>query len=245
MNPINTAIHANIGLIYMMDSTLPYVKQGDVIVIAPEYGFFYGKSAYGGEELLRTVLDTSPSDLWRLRRKQYVNIIEYLPKYVTSKMKLSEYFDIEDNQIYGVNSFNEYGDVYTHWDLASQKFSPYGRISGKFNYSVIDELVDFNKKCVEKGAVLFISFPGFQATSFERSRKEIMRVETELEKKGFNLLGRPERYKISNSLLYDTPYHLSKKGVDRRTGLLIEDIKRNGLHKKAQTPGRPQRLARK
>ena len=44
---------------------------------------------------------------------------------------------------------------------------------------------------------------------------------------GFELLGYPERYRMNDSLMFDTTYHLSKKGVDLRTQLLIEDIKKS------------------
>jgi hypothetical protein len=245
LNPINTAIHAAIGLIYMLDHSLLYIQQGDIVVVSPEYDFFYGGLAYGGEELLRTILDVSPSELWGLRRKQYANIIEYLPQYVTSKMQTGEYFNIDENGIYGINSFNKYGDVYTQWKLNQQKFSPFGPIKGKFNYSIITELCNFNKKCIEKGATMFVAFPDYQSTSFENSRNEIMKIESELKKKDFNLLGTPERYKMSDSLMFDSPYHLLKKGVDHRTKLLIEDIKKNVEYEKAQICNMAYRLSQK
>lgn len=226
LNPINTGIHASIGLIYMMDNTLPYIQSGDIVVVAPEYTQFYGVDAYGGEELLRTIMEISPSDLIKLRKEQWANIIRYIPKYSISKFKPTEYFNVKESDIYGVNSFNEYGDVYTHWKLQKQKFSPWGYISGQFNYSVINQLYKFKKKLKEKGAVLFVTFPGFQSASFEKNRTQIMRIEVELKKRDFSLLGTPERYIIPDSLMFDTPYHLSKKGVDYRTQLLIDDLKK-------------------
>ena len=38
------------------------------------------------------------------------------------------------------------------------------------------------------------------------------------------MLGYPERYKIPNNMMYNTPYHLTKEGVDLRTQRLIEDL---------------------
>ncbi|MEA2041760.1 MAG: hypothetical protein U9N85_04330 [Bacteroidota bacterium] len=40
----------------------------------------------------------------------------------------------------------------------------------------------------------------------------------------------PERYKIPASMIFNTPYHLLKIGVDYRTELLIEDIKKVRTH---------------
>jgi len=57
INPINKGVNAGIGLIYMMDEILPYIKEGDIIVISPEYDQFYGNFAYGNSRLLWTLMN--------------------------------------------------------------------------------------------------------------------------------------------------------------------------------------------
>src|ERR1700730_2211300 len=37
LNPVNAAIHASIGLVYMLDHSLNYIRPGDVLVVSPEY----------------------------------------------------------------------------------------------------------------------------------------------------------------------------------------------------------------
>lgn len=212
INPINTGIHVGLGLIYMLDSMLPYVQSGDIVVVAPEYQFFYGKFSYGCEELLRIVMDVDHSEWKRLRKEQWANVIQFIPKYSISKFQRAEYVNVEENDIYGVNSFNEYGDVYTHWGLEKQEFQPYGLMGGRFNPAVIDELRNFREKILKKGAVLFITFPALQSTSFENERTYITEVEAALKNSKFSLLGTPERYKMPDDLMFNTPYHLSKKG---------------------------------
>ena len=51
-------------------------------------------------------------------------------------------------------------------------------------------------------------------------------VESKLKENGFIIISKPERYKIADSMMYNSPYHLIKKGVDYRTLLLIEDLKK-------------------
>lgn len=227
LHPVNTGIHASIGLIYMMDHVLPYIVPGDVVVVSPEYSHFFGKTAYGGEELLRIVLDVTPSDLNLLGPKQWANVIGYLPEFLLSKLDPDEYFDFETSGIYGIRSFNAYGDVDAHWELEHGDFLPYPEMEGSFNESVLDELSDFREKLQNIGACLWITFPGFQSASFENNRKQIMRVEAELKARQFPLLGSSERYIMSDGLMFNTPYHLVKEGVDYRTRLLIEDIRKS------------------
>ncbi len=226
VNPINTGIHASIGLIYMMDNSINYIRSGDVVIISPEYEQFYGNFAYGKEELLRTVCEVnSLHDAKQLRKQQWLNIAEFLPVLSFSKFKPSEYLNIKRNNIYSRNSFNQYGDVYTQWDLKQENFASDGPITDHFNNNIIEELHKYKIILQEKGAILFITFPDFQSTSFNKNKAQIAKVQSELKKNGFLLLGNPEKYKMPDSLMFNTPYHLLKVGVDLRTRLLIEDIR--------------------
>ena len=85
-------------------------------------------------------------------------------------------------------------------------------------------MVDFREKVIQKGAKIYVTFPGYQEASFENSKEAITELEKKLIENDFILLGYPERYKIPNDIMYDTPYHISKKGVELRTQRLIEDL---------------------
>jgi len=226
LNPINTAICGAIGLSYMMASVDEYIRPGDIVIISPEYQFFYGRNSYGGEDLLRTVLEVSPNTINLLSFRQWMNIYRYLPKYSFSKFNLLEYLDTRINIVYSVNSFNDFGDEYMHWNSDKIGCSTYNPILEEFNPNVIEELKEFKKNIMSKGAFLYMTFPGLQASSFEILRDQIIRVQSELIKGGFVLLGSPERFKFSDSLIYDAPYHLTKVGLDLRTHLLIEDLEK-------------------
>lgn len=230
LNPINTAVHGAIGLIYMISSVKEYIRPGDIVVIAPEYQFFFGQNSYGGEELLRTVLEVSPNSINTLSLRQWMNIYNYLPKYSFSKFKPIDYLDTKVDSVYSRHCFNNFGDEYRHWNLSKRHCSTYHPIHEDFNPRVIAELIRFKKQVQEKSAALYITFPGLQASSFKIIKAQIKRVESELIKGGFVLLGSPERYMIPDSLVFDAPYHLTKVGLDRRTHLLVDDIKNMGIN---------------
>jgi D-alanyl-lipoteichoic acid acyltransferase DltB (MBOAT superfamily) len=96
-----------------------------------------------------------------------------------------------------------------------------------YNFFLENFVDDFRIRLNKKNASLYITYPSFQASSFDNNIKQIKKVEDELINSGFELLGYPERYRMNDSLMFDTTYHLSKKGVDLRTQLLIEDIKKS------------------
>ena len=228
--PINTAILAGIGLLYMMDNTIRYTKEGDIIILAPEYDFFYGHRVYGGESLLKVIADTDVSELLNLKAEQLKNIYGYFMKYSFSKFMLTEYLFFQESDIYSINSLNQYGDACAHWTMQQRKFRPADSIGGVYNPNTIKLIDKFRFELEKKRARLFITYPPFQATSYDRIINQIKRVEKELKDNDFELLGTSERYRISDTMMFDSPYHLLKKGVDYRTQLLIADLRKAQVH---------------
>ncbi len=227
LNPINTSIQASIGIKYMMDNTMKYIRKGDIVVLVPEYQLYYNSLNQGSKELMRTVFDVNFYNIKNLNIIQFINILPLLPEYAITKFKPSEYHPkVDEDDIYAVNSFNQYGDAFRHWTKKDQhdKIVPI-QLKNEFNPRVIDYLISQNKKLEKKGAVLLISYPCFQESSYLSSLERIEKVEKELKKSGLNIIGTPERYKMADTLMFNTPYHTNKTGVDRRTKRVIEDIR--------------------
>jgi hypothetical protein len=226
LNPVNTAIHARIGLKYIMDNTIQHVKKEDIVVLVPEYMHFLKEYDFVSDELLRTIFDVNISNYKLLSSKQRFDFLPLIPQFSLSKFKPTEYFNIKEaaDSIYSVHSFNQYGDAYKHWNLKKVKFPPNLMNAAGFNPEVIQGMKKFQAEVSAKGATLWVSYPCFQDISFSKSTKAIKEVETHYIKNGFTLLGTPERYKMPDSLMFNTFYHLNKKGLDYRTKLLIEDL---------------------
>ncbi|GGD49078.1 hypothetical protein GCM10011514_11560 [Emticicia aquatilis] len=225
LNPINTGIHALIGIKYMIDNTVENIKKGDIVVLIPEYGHYYRNLDEGSEELMRIIFDVDFSNIKYLDIQQLFNIVSFLPKYALSKYKITEYINIQESDVYSVNSFNKYGDTYTHWGKKPERFIPFPTISGDFNYEVIKYFEKYNEEITKKGAVLLVSFPCYQASSFKNSINQIKKIEDELNHSKLNIIGTAKRYMMPDSMMFNTPYHLTKSGVEFRTALLIEDLK--------------------
>ena len=195
-------------------------------MISPEYQNFFGTTAYGNETLLRIVFDVSPASIKTLRKEQWINILPYLPKYSFSKLNILEYFFEKKSIIYDRASFNQYGDVNAHWGLPANKIVSAGTITGNFNDKLIDELKKIEYKVAAAKATLYITFPCIDGGTFNNNTSQIAKVEAQLRKNNFTLLGTPERYRMPDSLIFFAPYHLTKQGMDIRSRLLIEDIRK-------------------
>ena len=229
LNPINTGIHAGFGLYYIIDNVSEHLQRGDIIVLAPEYVHFFGDWADGGESLLRAAFDTSSRELilklrWRQLKKMYGDV----PKYAMQKFMPNQYFGLKANETYYTKAaFNQYGDAIAHWKFnINLPVVPIKLINnGNFNYDVIAAIKQFDQEAKAKGARLLVSFPPFQKTSFDYCRKDVHFIESQIKLTGAEVIGTPERYTFSDDLLFDSNYHLNKKGVDIRTKLLLEDVK--------------------
>lgn len=224
--PINTGVHFSLGLKFMMANTLAYVKKGDVIVFIPEYAHFTRDFDAGSEELLRSVAEVDHSKLELLSINQKLHLIPFIPKYAFSKLLTTEYYHVEESDIYSVNSFNRYGDVFAHWNLKRRFFLTEKKAGGVLNPDVVDGIRKFAEDVKAKGATFLVSYPGLQDISYHNIAELIAAVEKEYKKDGFTILGTPERYMMPDSLMFNTPYHLNKRGVDYRTSLLVEDLKK-------------------
>jgi len=229
INPVNTGLSASIGLFYMIDNTLAYLQNGDVVIVCPEYSQFYEHLSIGTEDLLRIILDNSPSLLFSLRGDQLMNSLKYIPRYALSKFKPSEYFidqQANTNQVYLKSSFNQFGDMNAHWQLSRREFDPLPLMHhASYNDDVLLELLEYKNRVEKMGGRMLITFPALDEKTYDQSVTEIAWLESQIRAAGFSVLGNAQRYRMADSLLFDTPHHLIQPGVDWRTQLLIEDIK--------------------
>lgn len=226
LNPINTGTIASVGLYYMMDNTLPYIRSNDIVILVPEYQHYFKKFAYGSSGLVRLLMDVDPSGFSHLNRDQWISFLKNLPDIFISKLDYNEYFNVKLDPAYHVDIFNEYGDSEAHWTMDKKEFEVSDFRNRKLNPAIIDQMKSFEHEIEKRGATLYVTYPCFQSKSFEMNQIDIERTNEILKKNSFKILGSPERYRMADSLMFDTPYHLIKFGVDLRTELLIEDLKR-------------------
>lgn len=248
MPVVNMGIHAGIGLRYMMNDVLPYVKKNDVIVLVPEYVFFYSPFYYGNIELISILFDIFPEGKQFISIQQWQALTSYVLKYAATKIKnipnnLINKFKHKSTTIgvYDKHSFNNFGDAYIHWNKASEIVSCSGKCSGKetVNAFVLSDIKEFKNNLHKKGAELIILPPAYQECSFNNEQYIINQIETQLKESNLAYLTPPSRYRFADNFIFNTPYHLNKKGVDLRTAKVIEDLRMRILKGKKNARGTP------
>lgn len=230
LNPINTAIHAGIGLEYMLENTWQYIKEGDIIVIAPEYAHFTTNSIHGGKEMIITMAEVDRFIFFRkLSAEQLCYFFKELPHYCLNKLNPMSYLISRDKySIYGKYSFNEFGDAIRHYKLPNERIDSLSKLYSinDFNDRSIDILREFRDECVKIGANVFISYPAFHNTTSLGSGPLIDYVDSTLRVNDFGVISNPYDYIMEDTLFFNTGYHLNYKGVQVRTSRLIRDLQK-------------------
>ncbi|MEP6467366.1 MAG: hypothetical protein ABJB05_13740 [Parafilimonas sp.] len=229
LNPVNTAIHASLGLKFMMDNTLQYVRNGDIIILVPEYEHFYRNYNFTSEELFHLIFDADKSKIKLMNIPQLLSLASFAPKYSLSKFDIEEHKYVLEQGVYSSRAYNKFGDISSLYrGNKKEPFAPYEMSASEndFNNEVIKQIKIFQSLLYQKKASLYLSYPCLQDTTYHNLKNQIAKVQKELNESGLTILGTPERYMMPDSLMFNTPYHLNNIGAKYRTTLFIADFKK-------------------
>ena len=233
MPVINTGLHAGMGLKFMIEDLKPYIREGDVIVIVPEYEHFYDNSLNGddGGSLTYMVLKSVPREITYIDNSQIKFVLKGIPsilrqdlsneiKYILGKSYLTS-----SDVIYRRDGFNDKGDVVTHLNMKPISIS--GKIlneNSKYNKETITYLNEFKDFSNKKNAVVYFDFPCIPGGMYTTNKINYT-YEQIKSKLSFNIIGSPDEYVFPSSYFFDTLYHLNAAGRQIRTEKLINDLR--------------------
>lgn len=229
LDPINTAIFAGFGLKFIFDDIKPYLKKGDIVVLAPEYGFFFGDGTLAPEQLTMGI-NVCPQDIKLLNINQLMVLVKTLPSISINKLKASA-----ERAALGINppipsyercdGMNKYGDTFAHWNEPNITYIP-ETLKGSFNDDAVKVINEFSNYVRDnlKGQFL-VSFPPFPIRDFNKNTIEVNSVENNLRQDNLVVISKVKNYVFADSLFFNSSYHLNKLGDSLRTVRLIGDIK--------------------
>ena len=226
MHPVNTGLHAGFGLDFFLDTVEPWVRAGDVVVLAPEYEAFT-EYFHADPETFAHFIETDGSLMSTLSWRQIRAVLDrgyalHLKKVLRVAMGTPAPSRDLPVGLYSRSGFNANGDFLAHHGQPSSVVPP-ARKSAWFVFkdnkdetravAAIHYLNRFATNCRSKGVRVFLAHPPFYDRVFKQSREDISRLDELLQRTlDIPMLDKPEDSALPLELFYDTYYHLTADG---------------------------------
>lgn len=216
---VNSALHAGIGLKFIIDDVTPRLREGDIVVVSPEYQHFDG-GCHGESMTLPMVLKaTGWKNLHLLNLKQWGVVLNGIPQFRKyQKVKM-------DERTYIASNFNEYGDEVAHLALPGIEIPAPGPavtpIDEEFCEYFGRKLKEIDEKCK-----VIVTPCVCRESLYKAYKPTIDKIEQKFVELGYPFNVATEKHALHDSCAFDTDYHMNKYGVEIFTDMIIEELKR-------------------
>jgi len=225
---INMGLQGSLGIRFSLNSLKPYLHQGDIVIISPEYNdFVYG---FVGGDILNQYLIVNPSNIKYLSSiQELLGMINAFPGTHTSAiysiiddlLRLHCFLCKPHESVYFRQAFNQFGDITTNQDnpeinIAHLKFSP-----GNENFNTIEtiKVLDrFSDYASENGISVYLVYPPTSKIEDQVTIDIINRLDKKLRQDlTIKILGSISESEFSDQYMFNTFYHLNSKGAYMHT----------------------------
>lgn len=218
---VNTCTHAMIGLRMQFETYKDMLRDGDIVILSPEYGG-EKERLYGGYNLLRILSSHLPEAYRKLSLRQWLFIYKFIGIH---NLGTSRHKDVEEyDDVYSANALNEFGDI--EWERKHKDSIKNYNISGVMDGELIDYYNYIRDYTKSKGIKLVFLPPPLMKSNFKSCVKQIDSLAFCLNENGVPWQSPPSKYSFEDSLFFDTPYHMTQEGANIRTKAIIEDLHR-------------------
>lgn len=233
MPVVNFGVYAALGTKLMLDLSRDYVKEGDVIVLAPELDR-QTLSMYFNSQTTLQATDGRSDILIDVPGEHIFSLLGASWKFATDKLSyIASGTSPSTVGAYDPDNFNEYGDiVYERGEnIMSLYYDPNTAVD--LSAEILDPefceyLNDYIRDCEKKGASVFFSWCPVNEMAITEDTKNDERI-AEFQtfmKKNINctFISDINDYILDAGYFYDTNFHLNDAGVTARTVTLTRDL---------------------
>ena len=226
---VDFGLYAALGTVVMMDLSLSGIREGDLVILAPEtdpqlYSDFFTPLLFRTSIGNRTDLLDSLSQ----KRRDQVRYAYYPVLFDRVRDRKNPL--VPESELYARSSLNEYGDMAVArrrnqmadgYD-ASQTVA----LSSLNNRTFFDEVNAYAEKVREKGATLLFWFPPINREAVGFTDREAEKFDKLLASKlDCPLLGSVKDTVYDSAYFYDSNYHLNDAGTTLHTATTLLKLK--------------------
>ena len=234
---VNMALHAALGPKFWLEYVKNNLKEGDILIISPEYGMLEKEKWYGmkGEAVPKAILYT-PSKLpillndYELFKKTFVGIFRTIKAYWKEHPFEKPKHNIK--YLYDLRSFDEDNikAVYLNAEF-KRKYYKSNMINLEFDKEVApwQELKEYKDYFDKLGIEFYLTPPSIldESIYIDKAKDFFKKLS---EESTIPVLNDNYNCFFNRPLINDTNYHLNAEGIEERTNQLIEDIKTEFLN---------------
>lgn len=228
---VNMGLHAGLGLDFILNESLMGIRSGDTVILSIEH--YLGS---GNKKLMAQLADVNPKAI-ALMNLSLSDRVRILVSQLQLCISGTFYKAIKRDKdpIYYREAFNSFGDLTTHYGQAKPS-----SIGGDIKFSNTDytdgiaAINNFIDSAREKGALVYFVFPVFPESSYRKNLNSLSRLYAEYKNSlKCPILGNIRSSVIEDRYFYDTVYHLDSSGIQKRTQIMLNLLKKEmrGLKK--------------
>lgn len=235
LRPVNMALHADLGLPFMLEQAKPGLRRGDTVVLSFEYSLF---DRPPGQGILAEAIFYRPSDIRHLGLSEIGSILDS-GLGMLCRGASTFYRGLRGAPSarvpYSRDSFDAFGDNVAHRTMPQ----PEGWLEGlaqsqglagsprpAVRNRTLRALNDFRSFCGNRGIRVAYLFPAIPKVVYDKA-SEVSAIARELRVSvpGLLFLNEPQEMAYSEELFFDTVYHLNSAGIAKRTQLLVARLR--------------------
>lgn len=230
MPVVNMAIHAGLGVEYMVNEVKGSIGKGDIVIASFEFAL-YSKAILDSEVHVLTA-DLVPGAFaampWYRRPRVYLDIAA-MRLQASWKYATGEWDEEVAEKVYRASGFNERGDLVSHLGLPPRgpdRQQAVKHLRPFFGNDMLPLVRELSDSVQAHQATLFVTWPAMALSSQRRDVVDVVR--DRMSSEGFPLLGDQADYLYPDSAFLDSHYHLRASGRQQRTQQLIHDLCASG-----------------
>jgi hypothetical protein len=238
----NMGVFGGLGLLAPLEVMLPHVREGDTVVLVPEYTLLFKGLAPFDKDYYRWFLAVDPAAAWRFyysRQKLQVMMSDFL-LLMRDKLSALMVIPFKGNHSLAGNGYIRYEQVVNRFGDGSEEIrpAPPDQLAGRnniyqedaFKPAVVEELNAFTTRLEERGARVLLTFGVFPDGEYALNQKIIDATARQLrEARTFQVLGDPRDFLYPYSAFSDSVNHLRPPARTLRTRRLAELLQEAGV----------------
>ena len=227
MPVVNMGMHGGVGNPFNEQAAVQNVCEGDIVILS--YSNFNDGDVIKNQQLAWITIENH-YELWGyIRPKDWPAMMKAYPTYLKDCLELWSLGigNMDSGDAYSRLQFNEYGDnIYDRPELVpgtdlNQVHLP------EIGDATIERINALNAELKSKGATLLVTAYPSPICVNTPTTEEFEYFTAEIsDRLDCPVISKYEDYVMESDLFYNTYLHLNDRGVQVRTGLLIEDLQR-------------------